>query len=93
MRKIVTGQGDDYTTACLSDYPCFNKNYKMVETDLSKQQVLNAEPKGIQQINFAANLDWVGDTRMFFILEGAKETVLDTSQGTVRVLQRCCTII
>ena len=36
IRKIVTGQGDHYTTACLLDYNYFNNYYKMIATDLSK---------------------------------------------------------
>ena len=54
--------------------------------DLSKQQVLDVDPRAIQQINFTANLDRAGDTTMFLIIEEAKETVLDFSQGTVKVL-------
>ena len=53
---------------------------------LSKQQVLDADPRAIQQITFTANLDRAGDTRKSTILEEAKETILDFSQGTVRVL-------
>ena len=34
-----------------------------------------------------ANLDREGNTAKFFIIEEAKETVLDFSQGTVKVLQ------
>ena len=58
----------------------------MIAVDLSKQQPLNADPKAIQQINFTANLDRAGNTRIYFILEEAKETVLNFSQETVRVL-------
>ena len=86
IRKIATGQGDDYTTGCLLDYTYFKKYYKMIAIDLSKQQALDADPKAIQQINFIANLDRAGYTRIYFILEEAKETVLDFSQGTVKVL-------
>ena len=57
IRKIATGQGDDYTT-----------------------------PRAIQQIDFTANLDRAGNTRVYFILEEAKEIILDFSQGTVKVL-------
>ena len=60
--------------------------YKMTAVDLSKQQVLDADSRAIQQINFAANLDRAGITRVYFILEEAKETILDFSQGTVKVL-------
>ena len=58
----------------------------MIAVDLSKQQVLDADPKAIQQINFTANLDRAENTRFYFILVEAKETVFDFSQGTVKVL-------
>ena len=86
IRKVATGQGDNYTTGCLLDYSYFKDYYKMIATDLSKQQALDADPRAIQQINFTANLDRAGNTTMFFIIEEAKETVLDFSQGTVKVL-------
>ena len=86
IRKIATGQGDDYTTGCLLDYAYFKNYYKMIAIDLSKQQALDADPRAIQQINFTASLDRAGNTRIYFILEEAKETVLDISQGTVKVL-------
>ena len=58
----------------------------MIAIDLSKQQALDADPRAIQEINFTANLDKEGNTTMFFIIEEVKETVLDFSQGTVKVL-------
>ena len=58
----------------------------MIAIDLSKQQALDADPRVIQQINFTANLDKTGNTTMFFIIEEAKETALDFSQGTVKDL-------
>ena len=58
----------------------------MITTDLSKQQVLDADPNAIQQINFTGNLEQARNTTMFFIIEEAKETILDLSKGTVRVL-------
>ena len=58
----------------------------MIAVDLSKQHLLDADPKGIQQINFTANLDIPGSTRIYFILEEARETVFGFSQGTVKVL-------
>ena len=57
----------------------------MIEIDLSKQQALDADPRAIQQINFTANLDRDGNITMFFIIEQAKETVFEFSQGTVKV--------
>ena len=56
----------------------------MIAIDLSKEQMLDADPKTIQQINFSANLDRAGNTTMFFIIEEAK--ILDFLQGTVKVL-------
>ena len=58
----------------------------MIAVDFSKQQALDADPKAIQPINFTANLDRARNTRFYFILEEAKETVLEFSQGTVKVL-------
>ena len=85
IRKIATGRGDDYTTGCLLDYAYFRDIYKIIATDLSKQQALDADLKAIQQINFTANLERAGNTETFFILEEAKETAFDFSQGTVKV--------
>ena len=58
----------------------------MIAIDLSRQQTLDADPGAIQQINFKGNLDRAGNTRIYFILEEAKETVLNFSQGTVKIL-------
>ena len=65
IRKIFTGQGDDYTTGCLLDYSYFKENYKMIAIDLSKQQALDADSRAIQQINFTANLERVGNKQCF----------------------------
>ena len=86
IRKIATGQRDDYTTGCLLDYSYFADTHKMIAVDLRKQEALYADPRAIQQINFTANLDTARNTRVYFILEEAKETILDFSQGTVKVL-------
>ena len=93
IRKIATGQGDDFLTGCLLNYPYFKDSSKMIPVDLSKQQALDADPRGHQQINFTANLDRAGNTRIYFILEETKETKLHFSQGTVKVLQICYRII
>ena len=88
IRKIVSGQGDDYTIGCLLDYTYFKNYYKIFAIDLSKQQALDTDPKTIQQINFTANLDRTGNTRIYVILEEVKKTVLDFSQGTVEFCKR-----
>ena len=86
IRKLCTGSGDDYTTGSLLDYPYFKDNYKMIAIDLSKQKALDSDPRANQQINFTANLDRTGNTRVYFILEESKETILDFSQRTVKFL-------
>ena len=57
----------------------------MIAIDLIKQQALDADPRAIQQISFTANLDREENTRFYFILEEAKETVFEFSQGTMKV--------
>ena len=77
IRQIATGQGNDYKTACLLNYSYFKNHYKMIAIDLIKQRALDADPRAIQQSNFTPNVDREGNTTMFFIIETAKETVLD----------------
>ena len=52
----------------------------MIAIGLSKHQALDHGPKATLQINFTGNIG------QDFITEEAKETILDFSQGTVRVL-------
>ena len=61
----------------------------MIAIDLRKQHTLDTDPRAVQQINFTANLYRAGNTTLFFIIEESKETVLDLSQGTAKVLQYC----
>ena len=56
----------------------------MIAVGLSKQQALDADPKAIQQVNFTANLYRAGNTRLYFVLEEAKESTFEFSQGTVQ---------
>ena len=59
------------------DYSYFKENHKMIAIDLSRQQGLNADPRASQEINFTRNLDRARNATMLFIIEEAKETVLD----------------
>ena len=52
IRKIATGQWDDYTTGCLLDYQYFKYHYNLIATDLSKQKELDADSRAIQKIEF-----------------------------------------
>ena len=50
VRKIATGQGDEYTTGCLLDYQYFKDHYNLIAIDLSEQIELDADSRVIQQI-------------------------------------------
>ena len=81
IRKIATGQGDDYTTGCLLDYDYVKEHYRLIAIDLSKQQKLDADPKAT--LNFTISIE--KETSIFFITEEVKETVLDFSKETVKL--------
>ena len=89
VRKISTGQGDDYTTVCLLDFAYFEKNYRLLAADLSKQKALDADSTAIQQIIFTGTIKAASaNTRVviFYVLEKSKETILEFSKGTTKVL-------
>ena len=73
IRNIATGQGYDCTTSCLLYDPCFNEHYKLIAIDLSKQKVLNADLKGIQQINFTGNPQRAEVRQCFSLLKKQKK--------------------
>ena len=64
IRKIANGREDDYIwmqmdeemIGCLLDYHYFKDYYKVTIIDFSKQQVLDANPKAIQQVSFIGKL-------------------------------------
>ena len=84
VRKISTGQGDDYTTACLLDFAYIKKICRLIAADLSKQKALDADPRVIQQIIFTGKA--TQNTFIYYILEQSKETILKFSKGTANVL-------
>ena len=88
VRKISTRNGDDYTTGCLFDYAYFKDNYRPIAVDLSKQKVLDGDPRAIQQIVFQVVVGGADNTkiRLYTILEKSKETVLEFYKGTAKVL-------
>ena len=65
------------------DYNYFKK-HKIKAVGLSKQQALDVDPKAMQQINFTGNLNGNNSRLIFFIIEKAKESILDFSQGTAK---------
>ena len=52
LKKVMIGKGEDYITGSLLDFNCFDKHYKLVAVDLSKQKELDADLRAIQQIEF-----------------------------------------
>ena len=70
IRKISTGQGDDYTTGCLLDFAYFEKNYRLIAADLSKQKALDVDSRAIQQIIFPGKTDVI---RVYYILNNQKK--------------------
>ena len=89
IREISTGQGDDYTTGCLLDFSYFEKNYRLIVVDLSKQKALDADSRAIKQIIFTGKITGTqNNTRViiFYILEQSIKTMLEFSKRTTNVL-------
>ena len=89
VRKVSTGQGDDYTTGCLLDFAYFEKNYRLIAADLRKQKALDADSRALQQINFNSQIkSTVANARViiYCILKQSKETIVKLSKGTRKVL-------
>ena len=88
VRKVSTGYGDDYTTGCLLDYAYFKDHYRLIVVDLSKQKALDVDPRATQQIVFQGVAEGANNTkiRLCTILKQSKETMLEFSKGTAKVL-------
>ena len=84
VRITTTGQGDDYETACLLDYVYFEKGYELIAADLSKQKLLDANSRVIQQTVFTGTVKI--KSRIYYIFEQSKETMLNFYEGTAKVL-------
>ena len=88
IRKIPTGQGDDFSTGCLLNFAYFEENYRLIAVDLSEQKALDADLRAIQQIIFTGKIKGTEEnTRViiYYILEKSKETILEFSKGTTKV--------
>ena len=75
LKKVMIGKGEDYTTGSLLDFNYFDKHYKLVAVDLSKQKELDADPRAIQQIEFKYMLET--NSTIYWVLEKSKETILE----------------
>ena len=67
------------------DFAYFEKNYRLIAVDLSKQKALDADSRAIQQIIFTGKIKaTVANTKLiiYYILEQSKETKLEFAKGT-----------
>ena len=74
---------------CLFNFAYFEKNYRLIAADLSKQKALDSDSRAIQQIIFTAKIKaTVANTSViiYYILEKSKETIVQFSKGTAKVL-------
>ena len=83
LKKVMIGKEEDYTTGSFLDFNYFDKHYKLVAIDLSKQKELDADPRAIQQIEFKYMLG--KKSTIYWVLEKSKETILEVYKGTVKV--------
>ena len=83
LKKVMIGKGEDYTTGSLLDFNYFDKHYKLVAVDLSKQKELDEDPRAIQQIEFKYMLGT--NSTIYWVLEKCKETISEFYKGTVKV--------
>ena len=89
IRKILTRQGDDYMTGCLLDFAYFERNYRLIAADLSKQKAFETDSRAIQQIIFTSKIKSTeANTRVIIydILEQSKETMLEFFKRTAKML-------
>ena len=71
------------------DFAYFQKNYRLIAADLSKQKALDADSRAIQQIIFTGKIkSTVANTRViiYYILEQSREKMLEFAKGTTKVL-------
>ena len=73
LKQVMIGKGEDYTPGYLFDFNYFDKHYKLVAVDLSKQKELDADPRAIQQIEFKYMLG--RNSTIYWVLEKSKETI------------------
>ena len=71
LKKVMIGKGEDYSTESSLDFNYFDKHYKLVAVDLSKQKELDADPRAIQQIEFKYMLGT--NSTIYWVLENLKK--------------------
>ena len=84
LKKVMIEKGSLFdTTGSLLDFNYFDKHYKLVALDLSKQKELDADPRAIQQVGFKHMLGT--DSTIYWVLEKSKETILEFYKGNIKV--------
>ena len=83
LKKVMIGKREDYTTGSLLDYNYFDKHYKLVAVNLSKQKEIDADPRAIQQIEFKYMLGT--NSTIYWVLAKSKETIIEFYKGNVKV--------
>ena len=74
-QKSINRAGWQIKTGCLLDFSCFEKNYRLIAPDLSKQKALDADSRAIQQFIFKGKIkSTVANTsvRIYYVLEQSK---------------------
>ena len=88
VRKVSTGQGNDYTTGCLLGFAYFKDNYRIIA--FKQKKALDTDSREIQQIIFTGKIkSAVANTKViiYYILEQSKETTLQFSKGIEKFLR------
>ena len=83
VRKVSTGQGDDYTTGCLLDFAYFEKNYRLIAANLNKKKSFRCRLKSNSTNYFSGKAS--ADVMIYYIVEQSKETMLEFAKGTTKV--------
>ena len=78
----MIGNGDEYTAGSMIDYGYFKNTYKIIAIYHSRQKVLDADSRAIQQINFKSSM--TAEYDIYIVLEETK--VLNFTQSTVKVM-------
>ena len=72
--KQTTGKSDNYTAGCLLDYHYYSNQYNIVAADLSKQEILDSDPRAIQKVQLTYSISNNVNAQILTILEKEKQT-------------------
>ena len=71
------------------DFAYFEKKYRLIAADLSKQKALDADSREIQQIIFTVKIKAAANYTkiiIYYTLEQSKETIVEFAKGTTKKL-------